>query len=150
MQYRIRPVQETDLRTVVQMCREHASYEGADYVENDQESKLRLALFSEPRQLECWVVAAEEGLIGYTSFMMQFSTWDAAYYLYMDCLFLRPEARGLGIGTAIMASLRQLAAERGCINIQWQTPVFNEGAIRFYERLGAVAKAKQRFIWSST
>ena len=95
MQYRIRPVQEIDLPAVVEICREHADYEKADYIENDQESKLRLALFSEQPQLECWVVATEEGLIGYTTFMMQFSTWDAAHYLYMDCLFLLPEARSL-------------------------------------------------------
>ena len=149
MQYRIRPVQETDIPTVVEMCREHAAYEEAAYVEHDQESKLRLALFSEQPQLECWVVATEAGLIGYTSFMMQFSTWDAAYYLYMDCLFLRPEARSLGIGVVLMENLRQLAFERGCMNIQWQTPSFNDGAVRFYERLGAVAKVKQRFIWST-
>ena len=107
------------------------------------------AIFGKQPQLECWVVATEEGLIGYTSFMMQFSTWDAAYYLYMDCLFLRPEARSLGIGVVLMENLRQLAFERGCMNIQWQTPSFNDGAVRFYERLGAVAKVKQRFIWST-
>jgi RimJ/RimL family protein N-acetyltransferase len=33
----------------------------------------------------------------------------------------------------------------GLTEVQWQTPSWNEGAIRFYDRLGARARAKTRF-----
>jgi hypothetical protein len=54
-------------------------------------------------------------------------------------------ARGLGIGTAIMHKITKIALDRGCLNIQWQTPDFNLPAIEFYGRLGTVKKNKVRF-----
>jgi uncharacterized protein YneR len=39
----------------------------------------------------------------------------------------------------------EIAKEKGCVNVQWQTPVFNEKAIRFYERIGGKALDKKRF-----
>ncbi len=63
----------------------------------------------------------------------------------MDCLFPEPELRSRGMGTEIMAGLKRVAKERHCVNIQWQTPAFNERAIRFYKRIGGVGKDKVRF-----
>ncbi len=63
----------------------------------------------------------------------------------MDCLFIRQNARGQGLGKRMMAEIRQLASSLDCNHIEWQTPQLNLDAIRFYRRLGATAKPKQRF-----
>ena len=149
MQYRIRPVEEDDLPCLVDLCREHAAYEEAAFLENGQAERLKLALFAAVPQVECLVVVWESEFLGYASFMPQFSTWDAAHYLHLDCLFLRPHARNLGIGRELMGRIQAIARERNYSHIQWQTPVFNADAIRFYECLGAVSKAKQRFFWNT-
>ncbi|MEO1715245.1 MAG: GNAT family N-acetyltransferase, partial [Bacteroidota bacterium] len=74
-----------------------------------------------------------------------FSTWDAEYYVYLDCLYLEPQTRGQGIGTQIMEEVKAFARAEDCSVIQWQTPDFNEKAIRFYQKIGGVSKAKERF-----
>ena len=75
-------------------------------------------------------------MIGYASFMKQFSTWDASFYIYMDCLFLVTQARSQGIGVQLMDAIEQAATEAGCTEIQWQTPNFNTRAIQFYKKSG--------------
>ena len=63
----------------------------------------------------------------------------------MDCLYLAEEARGHGLGAALMEGVSDLARELGVDQVQWQTPDWNEGAVRFYDRLGATRKEKQRY-----
>ncbi|MEU0114451.1 GNAT family N-acetyltransferase [Streptomyces bobili] len=73
------------------------------------------------------------------------STWDGLEHLHMDCLFLAPGQRGLGLGALLMDAVSAEARALGLTEIQWQTPTWNEGAIRFHDRLGARAQEKTRF-----
>ncbi|WP_262410799.1 GNAT family N-acetyltransferase [Flavobacterium johnsoniae] len=61
------------------------------------------------------------------------------------CLFLEEEARSFGIGEVLIDKLKEIGIENNCVNIQWQTPQFNERAIKFYTRMGAKGKDKVRF-----
>ena len=79
--------------------------------------------------------------------MKQFSTWDASFYVYMDCLYLEEAIRGLGVGKEFMKKIREYAIDNGCKEIQWQTPYFNKQALNFYNKLGAQSKTKERFFW---
>ncbi len=54
-------------------------------------------------------------------------------------------SRGYGIGVQIMDKIKEESQKMGCNLIQWQTPDFNTGAIRFYKRIGATSKFKERF-----
>lgn len=147
--YVIRPVQKHELAELLPLLQEHAAYEQCSFSPEGKLERLSAAIFQQPAKLFCEVVAIEKKLIGFVSYTFDYSTWDAGEFMYMDCLFLRENARGLGIGNAIMHKLQQIASNRGCINIQWQTPDFNQPAIRFYNRLGASQKTKARFILSS-
>ncbi len=143
--YIIRPVNKNDLDSLLILMQEHADYEQAAFNPANKKEKLETALFGQPVKLNCWVVEQGENLNGFVSFTFDFSTWDAADFMYMDCLYLRPNARGHGIGTTIIEKLHKIAKEKNCINIQWQTPDFNESAIRFYHKNNAVSKNKMRF-----
>jgi GNAT superfamily N-acetyltransferase len=143
--YIIRPVKENDLEELLILIGEHADFEQAPFDPTPHKEKLKIALFGQPVRLNCWVVEQRAKLTGYVSFTFDFSTWGAADFMYMDCLYLREGSRGYGIGTAIIKKLYQLARERNCINIQWQTPAFNASAIRFYHKNHAVSKNKVRF-----
>jgi GNAT superfamily N-acetyltransferase len=127
------------------LIKEHAAYEKAHFYPDNKKERLIKALFVAPVKLHCWVVIIDQQLVGFVSFTFDYSTWDAADFMYMDCLFLRAHTRGLGIGTEILRRLKVLAAEKGCVNIQWQTPVFNEPAIKFYHKNSALSKQKVRF-----
>ncbi len=77
--------------------------------------------------------------------MKQFSTWDAEHYIYMDCLFLNENWRGFSLGEKLVDIIKEEARKLGCSLIQWQTPDFNIRAIKFYNRIGATYKTKERF-----
>lgn len=145
----IRFVKPRDLDELIVLCKQHAEYENSDYEVTGKKESLSKNLFSEAPSLYCLVVELDAHIIGYATFMKQFSTWDSDYYLYMDCLFLNELSRGAGLGEQLMNRIKGEAITLGCDLIQWQTPDFNEGAIRFYNRVGAKSKAKQRFFWSS-
>ncbi|HEY0057046.1 MAG TPA: GNAT family N-acetyltransferase [Pedobacter sp.] len=145
MEYNIRPCKESDITQLVALCRNHATYEDASYHATGKEELLSAALFADRPMLFCQVVESGEKLVGYFTFTLDFSTWDAGTFLHLDCLYLEPEVRGHGIGETIMLMLRDIAREKNCVNIQWQTPVFNKRAIKFYNRIGATGKDKVRF-----
>jgi GNAT superfamily N-acetyltransferase len=145
MEYSIRNCGISDLPKLVILCQKHAAFERADYNPAGKEENLKKALFDENPKLYCLVVVTHETIVGYVSYTFDYSTWDAGTFIYMDCLFLEEEARSFGIGEVLMEKLKQIAIEKNCINIQWQTPQFNERAIHFYNRIGAKGKDKVRF-----
>ena len=148
--WHIREASPKDMHALVELCAAHAQYEGANYQPEGKANQLWNSLFAPVPALRCWVVEQNGQLTGYLTFMRQFSTWDAAFYLYMDCLYLAPEVRGQGIGEKLMRKLALEAIGQGCTTIQWQTPKANVKAIRFYERIGAVALSKARFFWDTS
>jgi GNAT superfamily N-acetyltransferase len=143
--YIIRPVTEKDMNGLLLLIAEHATFEQEDYNPDHKLEGLKKALFGQPVKLHCWVVEQEGNLTGYVSFTFDYSTWGAGDFMYMDCLYLRETTRGHGIGSSIIKKLQQIAREHNCINIQWQTPTFNEPAIRFYHKNKATSKNKIRF-----
>ena len=145
MEYLVRACKEDDIPAVVTLCAKHAEYEGAAYSPEGKAAGLRALLFGDHPVLFCLVVEWGNDVVGYATYTFDYSTWSAARFLYMDCLFLEPAFRGLGIGEAVMKQLVDISRTNDCVNIQWQTPDFNERAIAFYKRIGATGKNKVRF-----
>lgn len=150
MNYKIRNAEPKDVGEIIQLCAEHASFEKAELSAVDKAKRLSGHLFSADPPVFCLVVESEGALLGYTTFMPEFSTWDADYYVHMDCLFLRPQARNAGIGEKLIKEIAKFAKARNIQQIQWHTPDFNERAIKFYHRIGANCKEKTRFYLDET
>jgi GNAT superfamily N-acetyltransferase len=145
MEYIIRKLEKKDLATLVQLCQNHAQYEQAIYQTDGKEAQLKDAIFSKCPKLHCYVIESGTELAGYFSFTFDFSTWDAQLFLYLDCLYLESNYRGLRIGEQVFEKLKQIGHEHNCVNIQWQTPSFNKRAVKFYNKIGATGKDKKRF-----
>lgn len=146
-QVSVRHARPGDLPEVARLAAEHAAYEKADPPAPRLADRLHTLLFTTatPR-LRCLVAELVDGtLVGYATCEPAISTWDGCEYLHMDCLYLRPGHRGLGLGPLLMDAVAAEARALGIAEIQWQTPVWNDGAIRFYRRLGAREKDKLRF-----
>ncbi|MEU9912238.1 GNAT family N-acetyltransferase [Streptomyces sp. NPDC051001] len=142
----VRRVRPEELADVVALITEHSAYEKAEPPAPGLEERLRSLLFGSPEpRLRCLVAELDGIVVGYATCSAEVSTWDGTEYLHMDCLFLRDGNRGLGIGESLMAAVRDEARALGLGQVQWQTPAWNEGAIRFYARIGAVSKEKLRF-----
>lgn len=141
----VRPIRKDEIDQLITLCHEHAEYENSHYTDTNKDKLLKKELFRENPVLKCFV-AEDNGLIaGYTTFIVQFSTWDAAHYVYMDCLYLKEVFRGKGIGKQLLNVVTDFANRNGYSHVQWQTPADNAKAINFYKMIGAESKAKQRF-----
>ncbi|MEA5461511.1 GNAT family N-acetyltransferase [Arcicella sp. LKC2W] len=145
MEYIIRDCNENDLPELVELCGKHSQYEQVNYDAKGKENLLKKALFSDSPKLFCFVIESNDQLQGYFSYTFDYSTWDAQIFLYLDCLYLEPELRGHKIGEIVFDKLKEIARQNDCVNIQWQTPIFNERAINFYNRIGGTGKEKMRY-----
>ena len=141
----IRYAKKKDLPQVIELCKAHAEFEQTDYENTNKVALLSKFLFTENPSLKCLVVEQENELIGYSTFMKQFSTWDANFYIYLDCLYLKEHTRGKGLGKMIMEHIKEYGKSENCTVIQWQTPKFNKKAIEFYHKIGGKSKSKERF-----
>lgn len=139
------PVRERDLPHLSELIREHARYEQAGALRPDLDTALPAMLFSASPRLHVLLAIRGEALIGYASWSMEASTWQAAVYAHLDCLYLRDTDRGRGTGRELMRAVEDAAHAGGARELQWQTPEWNDGAIRFYRRTGAVDALKARF-----
>ncbi|MFE3070246.1 GNAT family N-acetyltransferase [Streptomyces sp. NPDC059247] len=144
----VRHARPEDLARVVELVREHTAFERAAPPPPDLADRLRGLLFATPApRLGCLVATVGDAVVGYATCAPEISTWDGAEYLHMDCLYLTEAARGHGLGRSLMAAVATEATRRGLTEIQWQTPPWNENAIRFYEALGATPREKRRYTW---
>jgi GNAT superfamily N-acetyltransferase len=134
---RIVPAVEADLPLIHRFIRELAEYERLLDAVTATEEKLRRTLFG-PRPC-AEVVLAYEGdePLGFALFFPNYSTFLAQPGIYLEDLYVRPEARGKGVGRALLVHLARLAVERGCGRLEWAVLDWNETAIRFYKGLEA-------------
>jgi GNAT superfamily N-acetyltransferase len=135
----IREAVEADVPLVASLIRELAEYERhLDHVTMTQD-RLRDALFGERRYAEVVIADTAAGEpAGFALFFHNFSTFQGRPGIYLEDLFVRSQHRGAGIGTLLLRHLARLAVERGCGRLQWSVLHWNEPAIGFYARLGAV------------
>jgi len=146
----VRHAERADLPRVAELAALHTEYERAAPPPDDLPARLAGLLFDTPApRLRCLVAELPDGeVVGYATCAPELSTWDGCEYLHMDCLFLLPGHRGLGLGVLLMDAVAAEARSLGLDEVQWQTPTWNDGAIRFYDRLGARAKEKVRYTLS--
>jgi GNAT superfamily N-acetyltransferase len=134
-----------DMSVLVRMCAEHASYERTVYEADGKATLLVSAIFSFTPRLFVWVAHLGDEVIAYASATIDFSTWNARDFVYLDCLFVREGFRSHGIGRILLNAVVDFAQELNAANIQWQTPDWNIEAANFYRRSGAIEVAKRRF-----
>jgi GNAT superfamily N-acetyltransferase len=135
---RIVPATPDDVPLILSFIRRLAEYERlADTVQTTEEM-LHAALFGARPQAEVLIASDDEAPVGFAVFFHNFSTFVGRHGLYLEDLFVLPERRGQGIGQALLVELARLAVARGCGRMEWAVLDWNETAIGFYEKLGAV------------
>lgn len=139
----VRPARAADAPALARLCAAHAAYERISHHTEGHAQRLADAL--DAGRLRAWLGLLRGDAVGYASATLDFSTLAARPFLHLDCLYLEPAARGLGLGGELLAAVAACARALGCDQLQWQTPVWNADAIRFYDRLGATRLEKQRF-----
>jgi GNAT superfamily N-acetyltransferase len=135
--FTIRPAQPADAARVLSFVRKLADYERLSGEVQASEADIRAALFG-PRPYAEVVLGEQDGrALGFALFFHTFSTFVGKPGLWLEDIFVDPEARGRGYGRALMAHLARLAVERGCGRFEWSVLNWNEPSIAFYRGLGA-------------
>jgi GNAT superfamily N-acetyltransferase len=138
MQPRISTATERDVPVILDLIRELAEYERLSGEVTATEQKLRDTLFGAQPAAEVLLATVDGETVGFAVFFTNYSTFLAKPGIYLEDLFVKPHARGKGIGKALLVRLAQLAVERDCGRINWSVLDWNAPSIRFYESLGAV------------
>lgn len=140
----IRPATPGDIPLILTLVRELAEYEREPHAAVATGEQMHRALFGDPARegkgagiAECVMGEVDGVTEGFALFFHNYSTWTGNPGIYLEDLFVRPHARGNGLGKALLAHLARLAVERGCSRVQWSVLDWNEPAIAFYRRLGA-------------
>src|SRR5512146_832430 len=134
----IRPATRDDVPLVLQFIRDLARYEKLEHEVSASEEDLRQALFGERRHTEVVFACSAGEPVGFALFFHNFSTFKGRPGIYLEDLFVRPQARGRGIGKRLLAYLARTAVERRCARLEWAVLDWNEPSIGFYRSLGAV------------
>ncbi len=134
----IRRAQETEVPLVLAFIRELAEYEHLTHEVVATEEGMRLALFGPRPYAEVVFACVAAEPVGFALFFHNFSTFLGRPGIYLEDLFVRPAARGLGVGQRLLGWLAAQAVERGCGRLEWAVLDWNAPAIRFYRSLGAV------------
>ena len=133
----IRPATRRDIPLILSLIRGLAEYEKLLHEAKATAARIRRHGFGRPRYFETLICEDAGAPIGFALFFFTYSTFLAAPTLYLEDLFVVPEARGRGAGKALLAELARIARRRGCGRMEWAVLDWNTPSIRFYESLGA-------------
>src|SRR6266568_3954278 len=142
--FTIRPATIVDVPIILQLIRDLATYERAPNAVTATEEQLVDVLFREKPVAEVLLAFENKMPIGFAVFFHNFSTWLDRPGLYLEDLFVRPEARGKGYGRVLLIHLAKIARDRGCGRMEWAVLDWNEPAIQFYKKIGAVPMKEWR------
>ncbi len=135
----IRPATVADVPLILSLIRELAVYEKLEHLVSATEAGIQNALFGERAGVEAIIALLDDQPVGFALFFPNFSTFLGKPGLYLEDLFVRPAARGSGLGGMMLKYLARLAVERGWGRMEWAVLDWNEPAIGFYRKLGAEA-----------
>lgn len=146
MSISIRPGRVEDAALILHFIRELAIYEKAEDQVEATEQSIAASLFgpgSPSRALICERDGAQgREAIGFAVYFFNYSTWQAKKGMYLEDLFVRPTARGLGAGKRLLQHLAGIAVQEGCGRFEWSVLDWNQPAIDFYESIGARPQAE--------
>jgi GNAT superfamily N-acetyltransferase len=133
----IRRGTERDVPTILRLIRGLAEYERLAHEMDATVARVRAHGFGRRRYFETIICRRGGRPVGFALYFFTYSTFLARPTLYLEDLFVLPEARGAGAGKALLKALARIAVRRGCGRLEWAVLDWNRPAIGFYQRLGA-------------
>ena len=136
----IRAATAADTSLILSFIRELAEYEKLLDRVSATEEKLHQTLFGSKPCAEVLIAELDSTAQGFALYFQNYSTFLATPGIYLEDLYVRESARGLGVGLKLIASVAKRAVELGCGRFEWAVLDWNESALKFYRALGAVAQ----------
>ena len=143
----LRPARPGDEHDILAMIRELAQFEHLSHLVENTPQQLADSLFGAAPAAEAWLACDADGqALGFALFFQTYSTFLGKPGLWLEDLYVRPAYRGRGIGEALLRQGACLALARGHGRYEWSVLDWNEGAQRFYRRMGATVMPDWRIV----
>lgn len=140
MSFHLRPAEPADGPGLIKLIIGLAKFENLEAPDESAQARLLSDAFSQTPRFEAWLACLDGcgEAVGYAIFFPIYSTFLARPSLYIEDIFVLPEHRRRGIGSALLRKAIELAHERGCGRVEWTALDWNVNAQRVYEgKLGA-------------
>ena len=135
---RITPATRADVPLVLELIHGLAVYEKLEHEFAGNRDGLEDALFGPRPVAEALIAHVDDRPVGFALTCEIFSTFSGKRGTWLEDLFVLPDARGRGVGKALLVALAARCVERGQGALEWDVLDWNEPAIGFYKSLGAV------------
>ena len=133
----VRRATSADLPLIASLIRELAEYARLGHLVRFYEAELAEQLFGKHPAAEVLIGELDGEARGFALFIPTFSTFEGRPGIWLEDIFVRPEARGRDLGKALIGAVAAIAVERGCARFEWAVLDWNQPSIEFYHRIGA-------------
>jgi GNAT superfamily N-acetyltransferase len=140
MSVSIRPAAPADAPTILAFIRELADYERLLHEVRTTQADVEALLFGASPRAFCDIAETAGGPVGFALWFYSVSTFEGRCGLYLEDLYVRPTARGAGVGKALLTHLARRCVAEDLARLEWSVLDWNAPAIAFYDSIGAAAK----------
>lgn len=136
----IREALPQDVTLIHGLILELAQYERAVDEVIATPADLQDALFAQTPRVHAHVAVDEVSgeVVGFALWFITYSTWLGRHGIYLEDLYVKQRVRSQGHGRALLSTLANICLEKNYGRLEWSVLDWNEPAINFYRRLGAV------------
>ena len=138
----VRAATVDDASTILQFITELAIFEKAEHEVLTSVAMIKQTLFSSDAKAHALICEREGAAIGFAVYFYNYSTWLGKYGLYLEDLYITPDARRSGAGKVMFKALAKIAADNDCGRFEWSVLDWNTPAIALYQALNAQAKTE--------
>jgi GNAT superfamily N-acetyltransferase len=138
-QVSVRPAVAADGDLILQFIRDLAAYEKLLDDVRATRDDITVALFGDNPKAFCDIAEIDGRPVGFALWFYNFSTFVGRHGIYLEDLFVQPQARGSGAGKALLANLARRCVDENLGRLEWAVLDWNAPSIAFYDSLGAAA-----------
>ena len=135
--FEIRQAEEEDVPEILELIKALAEFENLSDEVVATEELLKITLFGINSPAEVQIAYDKNNILGFALYFRSFSTFLGRPGIYLEDLYVRENARGKGVGEALLRRLAQRTREIGGGRLEWAVLNWNEPAIGFYQKMGA-------------
>lgn len=132
----IRPLRPEDRPQWDEMWRDYLAFYETTVTAEVYDTTFSRLLGGDPQDFSCFVAETGDRLVGLTHYLFHRHAWKVENVCYLQDLFARPEARGTGVGRALIQAVYDEADRKGAPSVYWLTQEFNHTARQLYDRIG--------------
>ncbi len=133
----VRPLAPADVPALLALIMALAEYEHLPPPDAAARERLARDALATPPRFHTLLGELDGRPVGYALYFETYSTFLARPTLYLEDLFVLPQERRHGVGTALFRACAREAVRRGCGRIEWQVLTWNRLALDFYARFAA-------------